>query len=349
MKNQSFKLKRTASLKKIVLPVVCFAMALVLARAQTATTNADANPPPSSVDESAPPLIPLWDKDASEIYQHTIVDPLPGKPGVETGKITVTAPSLQIFSPPRGQSNGIGVIICPGGSYHRLFVNLTGTDYAHFLVARGYTGAILRYRMPQPIQTASDTPYPVVDAQRAIQLLRSKAAELGLNPNAIGIWGGSAGGHLAATCTAYSTDGDPTSSDPVARQSSKTDFLILSFPITSTAPGLINSVSFHAFLGSAFTPERLDHYSIEKHVNLGWPPTFIVQAMDDPVHVQNSIVLIDAIHKVGGSVEAFLPPKGGHGFPMTGKRLPSPLNQWPQKLSDWLQSHVLPLGNSTAR
>jgi len=118
----------------------------------------------------------------------------------------VTKPTLTIYSPPQGKNNGTAMLICPGGGYHNLFWELEGEEVAAWLNSQGMTGIILKYRCPRRSGDIKGEPPlgPLLDAQRAASLVRSRAKEWGIDPGKIGMVGFSAGGHLAiATATSF--------------------------------------------------------------------------------------------------------------------------------------------------
>ncbi len=158
-----------------------------------------------------PQIVELWPgktpgdagitgEENSRIYQSKIID------GPTRLITNVTKPTLTIYQPPADKNTGTAMLICPGGGYHDLFWELEGEEVAAWLNAHGMTGIILKYRCPRrPGDTIGEPPLgPLLDAQRAVSLVRSRAQELGINPKAIGMVGFSAGGHLAlATATSF--------------------------------------------------------------------------------------------------------------------------------------------------
>src|SRR4051794_28818552 len=141
----------------------------------------------------------------------------------------VSKPTLTLFQPPEGKRNGAAVVVCPGGGYSILAWDLEGTEVAEWLNSIGVTGIVLKYRVParpnQPKYLA-----PLMDAQRAVSLVRSKAAEWGLDPKRIGMLGFSAGGNLTAvTCTNFDKRAyEPV--DSVDQVSCRPDFGVLVYP-----------------------------------------------------------------------------------------------------------------------
>ena len=125
--------------------------------------------------------------------------------------------SMTVYRPVN--ANGAAVIICPGGGYTTLAVGPEGHGIAQWLNGHGITGIVLEYRLPQ------GRPFvPLLDAQRALRMTRSKAREWSLDPNRIGIMGFSAGGHVASTLATHFDRGSPSAADAVERMGCRPDF-----------------------------------------------------------------------------------------------------------------------------
>src|SRR2546423_610479 len=161
----------------------------------------------------APKTIPLWP------------DGAPGAVGSEP----VDKPTLTIIQPPADKANGAAVIVCPGGGYQHLADTYEGREVAEWLNTIGVTGFVLKYRLAPRYHH----PAPLQDAQRAIRTVRARAQEWGIDPHRIGIWGFSAGGHLASTAGTHFDAGRPEAEDPIDRVSCRPDFLILAYPVIS--------------------------------------------------------------------------------------------------------------------
>jgi len=225
----------------------------------------------------------------------------------------VVVPTLTIFAPPRDRNTGIAAVICPGGGYAYLSWNKEGTDVARWLQARGVTGAVLKYRLPAPGRVPSGQLVSLLDAQRAIRLLRERAAEFDIKTNRVGILGFSAGGHLAA-CAATKFAEPLPHEDQHVGPSVRPDFCGLIYPVISmlNSPHLGSSTNL---LGRDPSEQLLAQFSCEKLVTHDTPPSFIVQARDDgTVPVTNSVLFADACQRAGVPVELHLYDKGGHGF-----------------------------------
>ena len=287
--------------------------------------------------EPSSTVLPLWPQDdLAAVTREIIVLDNPDDPNAI--KRVILRPSLVIYQPRRDQSNHKGILVVPGGAYRRLYLTRGGYDFADFLVAHGYTVALLKYRMSNPTQSGAGTPLPIVDALRAVRLLRSRAAALGVDPHRIGVVGTSAGGHVAAGCAAFGDDGDPNAADSIGRFSSRPDFLVLHSPVISMDPAIMGQSIRVGLLGENPDPRMAERYSLEKRVGRKWPPTLIVVARDDRLSPVNSYRLISAIKQAGLPVDSLIYDHGGHAFALANLR--PPLTEWPQKWLDWMQAQT---------
>lgn len=222
----------------------------------------------------------------------------------------VTDPILEVFPAPAGKNNGKAVIINPGGGYSILAINHEGYDVAAWLNQLGYNAFVLQYRVPKKEAGA------LQDAQRAIRIVRSRAAEWKINPDKIGMLGFSAGGSLAARAsTLYNTQ----TYSPVDKQdsaSARPDFAVLIYPAY-----LDNGPN------NTLTPEL--------KVDAQTPPTFLFGTADD--YFGNSVlVMAAALRKAKVNVEQHLYPSGGHGYGLRANNVAG--KTWPALLEKWLIS-----------
>ena len=226
----------------------------------------------------------------------------------------VVVPTLTIYTPPPDRSTGIAVVICPGGGYGFLSWDKEGVDVAQWLQARGVTVAVLKYRLPAPNRVPSGQLVSLLDAQRAIRLMRERADEFGIKTNRVGILGFSAGGHLAACAATKFAEPVPNPVEDVRRVSCRPDFCGLAYAVVS----LLNSPHLGSrtnLLGREPSVQLLAQFSCEKLVTRDTPPSFVVQARDDgAVPVTNSLLFAEACQRAGVPVELHLYDKGGHGF-----------------------------------
>lgn len=253
-----------------------------------------------------------------------------GVPGA-LGQADADTPDITIFLPPAELATGAAVLICPGGGYGGLATDHEGHQIAAWLNARGVAGFMLRYRV-----APYKHPIPLMDAARALRIVRSGAAAWGVQPDRIGIWGFSAGGHLVSTLATHFTPGDAGAADPIERVSSRPDFLILGYPVITMDESFTHMGSRLNLLGSNADPALVELLSNEKQVTADTPPTFIFHTTDDQaVPVENSVVFYLACRKAGVPVEMHCYASGPHGV---GLKLDDPvLGTWPARLEDWLR------------
>jgi acetyl esterase/lipase len=235
----------------------------------------------------------------------------------------VSSPTMTLF-PPKGRNTGAAIVVFPGGGFKGLAVTIEGTEICNWVTAKGITCVLSKYRVPNSNHyydancDCGVTPKvlrALQDAQRTIRLLRSKASELGLDPKKIGVIGFSAGGYLVAqTSNIFAASYTPV--DAIDKISSRPDFAIAFFPGHLCRAG-----------------KRLDP-GIK--VTEKTPPTFLVQAWDDPVDpICNSTLYIRALNEAGVATEVHLFAKGGHAFGLRRKR--SPDTVWPSLVENWLK------------
>ena len=286
------------------------------------------NPPPAE--------IRLWPGDAPL----SVPNPLPEKVTVSPDQAWnhhirhVVVPTLMVYAAPRERNSGIGVVICPGGSYSLLSWDKEGVNVAQWLQARGITGAILKYRLPAPGKIPSGHLVPLLDAQRAVRLLRERAGDFGIKTNRVGIWGFSAGGHLAACVATKFDDPVPSPINEDRAVSCRPDFCILAYPVISMAASP-HVGSRTNLLGRGASEKLLNEFSCEKLVTKETPSTFVVHARDDAsVPVTNSIMFAEACRQAGVPVELHLYDTGKHGFGL-GVNGGSVTN-WPSQLEIFL-------------
>jgi parallel beta-helix repeat protein len=254
----------------------------------------------------------------------------PDKAPVGDGTFEDANANLTVHLPASDKANGAAVVICPGGGYQRHVVGAEGHEIARWLNGHGIAGIVLEYRMPQGRPLV-----PLLDAQRAIRYVRSRAAEWRIAPDRIGIMGFSAGGHLASTAVTHFDDGDPKSADLVARVSCRPDFGILIYPVV-TMGDKTHSGSKKNLLGPDPKPELVQLFSNELQVNAKTPPAFIAHAQDDkPVPPENSRQLVAAFKSHNVPVEYLELPYGGHGL----NGLQGPMwEAWKTKSLEWLKA-----------
>lgn len=245
--------------------------------------------------------------------------------------------SLEVFLPAPKNATGKAVVICPGGAYHGSAYDWEGTDFAKWFNAKGIAAFVLKYRFPQSHSVIDGSMAPLQDAQRAIRLVRTNAAEWNIDQNKIGIMGFSAGGHLASTLGTHHQDIIYETTDDIDKASPKPNFMILVYPVISMYSAYTHQGSKDNLVGKNPTKEKIKYFSSELNVSASTPPTFLVHAADDmPVPSNNSILFFQALQKAKVYSEMHIYPVGGHGFGLgLGEQH---LETWTDRLYDWMQS-----------
>jgi acetyl esterase/lipase len=267
-----------------------------------------------------PPLVLLWP------------DGAPGAVGDEDAD----KPALSIYLPPEGRATGAGVVVCPGGGYGHLAVDHEGDQIGRWLNSFGVAAFVLRYRIAPRYRH----PAPIQDAQRALRTVRARAGEWRVAPDRIGIWGFSAGGHLASTAGTRFDDGNSAASDAVERQSCRPDFLILAYPVIAFGSEYAHGGSMRNLLGQNPDPKLVESYSTDKRVTSRTPPTFLFHTDEDKgVPPENSVLFYLALRKAGVPAEMHIFERGPHGVGLAP--LDQTLSAWSGRLADWLRTRGL--------
>ncbi|MBV9155187.1 MAG: alpha/beta hydrolase [Acidobacteriaceae bacterium] len=265
---------------------------------------------------ATPQTILLWPEDA---------------PGAQ-GDTDADKPSLTIFPVSGAAKVPTGVIVCPGGGYQNLAMDHEGKQVALWLNNLGISAFVLKYRLGPKYHH----PVEMWDGQRAIRYVRAHAADFGIQTDRIGIWGFSAGGHLASTTGTHFDSGDSGASDPIDHQSSRPDFMILAYPVITMGEPNLHLGSRRNLLGEKPDPALVLLMSNELQVTNRTPPTFLFHTTDDNVvPVENSVLFYLACRKAGVPAEMHIYLKGPHGVGLA----PSDpvLRTWPDRLADWLK------------
>ena len=237
-----------------------------------------------------------------------------GQPLIRLGN--VARPTLTVYAPPRNRS-GAAVVVFPGGGYQILAIDLEGTEVCDWLNSIDVTCILVKYRVP------STGPFPkspaaLEDAQRALGLVREHAAAWHLDPARIGVLGFSAGGHLAAALSTHYEKRLYDPGDDADKLSCRPDFAVIVYP------------GYLALADQNMAPNP------DIHPNAKTPPTFLVQAEDDPVHVENALVYFSALKNAGVPAELHVYAEGGHGYGL--RRTALPVTTWPQSVETWLKT-----------
>lgn len=268
--------------------------------------------------------IPLWPQGAPVENGLTGAEEPTGS-GVRNVSVATLTPHLV----PGAKSPGAAVVVIPGGGYGSVCTLTEGTPPAEWLVRRGIAAFVLKYRLPN-----GHADVPLMDARRAIRLIRARAAEWNVDPQKIGVWGFSAGGHLAsfvATAGEAETDGEGTLIDAGP---ALPDFAILFYPVISMEEGIGHAGSRRNLTGSDAS-DGAARFSTDLRVTAATPPAWLLHAVDDRVvAVENSVRYLLALQRNGVAAEALLYEKGGHG-PNAFQKNPS----WESALEEWLRRH----------
>lgn len=240
------------------------------------------------------------------------------KPVIRLGN--VSEPTITFYPAPKKKNTGTTVLICPGGGYNILAYDLEGTEVCDWLNSIGVNAVLVKYRVPKRPGTEKHAP-PLQDVQRAFGIVRSKAAEWGIDANRVGILGFSAGGHLTAMASNSYEQRTYEKVDAADELSCKPDFSILIYP---------------AYLA---VKEEGDKLAPEVKVTAQTPPTFIAMAGDDPIRVESAVTYYLALKNAKVPVEMHLYPTGGHGYGLRpSKHL---VTTWPKRVEEWMETRGL--------
>ncbi len=272
--------------------------------------------------------LPLWPHPQPgtkpEVDATTAKDRLvAGKPVIRL--TNVSNPAITLYQP-SGKSTGAAVVVFPGGAYRVLAIDLEGTEVCDWLNSIGVTCVLLKYRVPDsgPYNKSSAA---LQDAQRALGMVRAHAAEWHIDPQRIGVLGFSAGAHLAAALSTHFEQRLYDAVDAADQVSCRPDFAVIVYP------------GYLAMSEQNFAPNP------EIYVTEKTPPSFILQAEDDPVHVENSTVYFLELKNAKVPAEMHLYAQGGHGYGL--RRTDLPVTRWPELVETWMRTiRVLGAGGS---
>jgi acetyl esterase/lipase len=265
----------------------------------------------SATAQDVPQVIPLWPN---------------GAPGFEDRRNeperaesywvrNVHNPSVTVFLPPKEKATGAAVVVCPGGGHRELVFKAEGAEAAQFLNSIGVAAFALKYRLGrEPGSPYSIEKHAREDGQRAMRLVRSRAAEWGIDAKRVGIMGFSAGGEVVSMVTYAPGDGDPNAPDPIDGLSSRPDFQIMIYPGPLGIPDVIPTNA---------------------------PPAFLLVANDDKGASRSIATLFQKYRDAKAPVEAHIYARGGHAFNMGNRSKLQTLKGWPQRLSDWMADNNL--------
>ena len=289
---------------------------VILAVGGLATQSVSPYQQPSSTIQ-APQIVRLW----------------PGAAPGALGDQDEDTPTITVHLPSSTTGPVAAVIVAPGGSYRALSMIKEGREPAEYLNSLGLAAFVLKYRLGPKYHH----PVQLGDAQRAIRLVRTRASQWGIAPDRIGMFGFSAGGHLASAASTHFDAGRAQAADPVDRVSSRPDFAVLAYPVISFIEPWTHQGSKTNLLGEAPDPQVARSLSSDTQVTAVTPPTFIYHTnADTAVPVENSVSYFLALRKAGVPAELHVFKDGAHGTGL-GQQDPA-LAAWPTLLANWLRA-----------
>lgn len=239
----------------------------------------------------------------------------------------VSKPTITIF-PPKKNNTGVTIVVFPGGGFNGLAIDFEGTEICNWLVTRGITCVLLKYRVPDSGPAWHDdchchihpkAPTALQDAQRTIGLLRLNASAWNINPNKIGVLGFSAGGYMVPHLSTHFKKRSYVPIDAADKESCRPDFAIALYP------------------GHMEKEEGQFVLNPEIHFTKETPPTFIIQAENDPMdNINNSLLYYIGLKDAGVPVEMHLYAEGGHAFGIRHTKFP--ITEWPELVEKWLKT-----------
>jgi acetyl esterase/lipase len=293
--------------------IICLSCFLATASAQQTTWQPPAGHVTISVWPKAAPGAP--ESSAPEVDTTTAKDrAIAGKPIVRLGN--VSKPTITLFTP-KENNTGAAVVVFPGGAYRILAIDLEGTEVCEWLNSIGVTCVLLKYRVPDsgPLPKSQAA---LQDAQRTLGIVRAHAAEWRIDPNRIGVLGFSAGAHLAAALSTHFEQRSYDSVDAADRLSCRPDFAVIVYP------GYLAIAEQNFAANSDINPTEKT------------PVTFIVQAEDDPVHVENATSYFLQLKNARVPAELHIYAEGGHGYGL--RKTEQPVTGWPKLVEVWLHT-----------
>jgi acetyl esterase/lipase len=311
----------------------CAMNALVFAACVAVACGGPIEQAPASQAAKGPTVVPLWPGEVPDATPsagpertRTVTDRLiAGQPWTEVSN--VSRPAMTVYEP-SGKNTGAAVVVFPGGGYKVLAIDLEGTEVCDWLVSRGITCVLLKYRVPYSgpywdercnCHVTPKSPVALEDAQRAVGLVRAHAAEWHVNPHKIGVLGFSAGGHLAAAISTHFERRLYPEVDAADKVSCRPDFAVLLYP------------------GHLWVDEDRFELNPDVPVMSTMPPQFLLHAEDDDVDsVNHSLVYYVALKNAHVPVEMHLYAQGGHAFGL--RRTKAPITRWPRLVESWLES-----------
>ena len=271
-------------------------------------------------------VMKLWDGqppgDFTVPGPETVTQPKPGENPPILRLTNIAEPRLELYEPAADKKNGAAVVIVPGGGFGILASGHEGAELAEWFRDRGFVAGVLQHRCPTN-KLPKPWEFPAQDTQRAVSLVRARAAELGVQSDRVGLFGFSAGGQVALI--AATNDGARLypAADDLDKTSCRPDFLMLCYPWKILADN------------------SLTELKPEIHITDQTPPTFIAQANDDPGSLaEGSTLAFLALRKAKVSAELHIYSTGGHGFGLRPNGTQAP-GDWPGRAELWLKARKL--------
>jgi len=250
-------------------------------------------------------------------------------------QFVVANPNIEVYTPSKEENRGFAVLVIPGGGYVRLAHVVSGSQIAKFINSIGGTAFVLKYRLPVSQDLKQREIGPLQDGQRALKMMRSLASKYSYSPNKIGVFGTSAGGHLASSLGVY-TDDFTEVKDTLYKYSFRPDFMVLLSPVITLADPFAHKGSRENLLGKNASEELVNRFSTHLHVTAQTPPTILFHANDDKsVPSLNSVFFYTALREKGVDASLHIFPHGGHAINLT--KSPGTTSFWMPLLDDWLK------------
>ena len=248
------------------------------------------------------------------------------------GTADADIPTLTIYQPNRSQATGVMVVICPGGGYQNLAMDHEGHQVARWFTSRGVAAAIVKYRLGPKYRH----PAPLQDVLRAIRVVRSRAAELNVKADRIGVMGFSAGGHLASSAATLFALKAAAVADGLEAVPSRPDFAILGYPVIVFGADVTHKGSQRNLIGETPSADLVTQLSTDRQVTAETPPTFLFHTSEDTaVPPQNSVAFYLALENAGVPAELHIYEKGRHGVGLAPDD--RELATWPDRLLGWMR------------
>jgi acetyl esterase/lipase len=311
--------------------------------ASSVATAALGQTPPPVTGKGLPPGLPqptetidLWPKGAPGIPAKTLVETVNERSTdtqlTDRAVFGITRPRMAVFRPAR--PNGAAVMITPGGGYKWVVIDKEGYEMGRWLAARGFTVFVLFYRLPGE-GWAAGPDVVLQDTQRAIRLIRHRAADYGIDSERVAAMGFSAGGHACADIAARFSESVYAPIDKADALSARPFIAAPIYPVISMSAPIAHAGSRTNLIGANAAPDAERAHSPHLNIPANAPPHFILHADDDDVvSVENALLLRAALRDRKIPVETHLFTHGGHGFGLR-KAMGKPVEAWPQLFLDW--------------